>query len=81
MALTISGIVLVGGGLIYGGLQLMNYVQAKVDEDPFGVPKEYQQHEQARQAAFRDYQEEEKIEEEKSKNAGKLHELKKHRSM
>lgn len=67
MVLMFAGILLVGVGGIYGGLQWVSHLQAKAKEDQFGLPEEYRQQEQARQDSFRDYQREEKIEEEKSK--------------
>jgi serine protease Do len=69
MGLMFAGILLVGVGVIYGGLQWVSHMQAKAKEDQFGLPKEYRQQEQARQESFRDYQRAEKIEEEKSKQA------------
>jgi len=69
MLLMIAGILLAGVGGIYGGLQLVSHFTVKAKEDQFGLPIEYLEHEQSRQESFREYQREEKIEEEKAKQA------------
>lgn len=67
--MVLGGLLVVGGGLIYGGLHLVSHLQTKVSQGQFDVPEEYTRHEQQRQQDFRNSLKEEKLEQEKAEEA------------